>query len=298
MGDPLVWIVVSSALVGVGVALVARGLVPTAPRLGDALGILEGRDAEPAVPIHLDGMGWDARLGRFAYTRLHLPVGARTLRRLELRGRSPADFLAEKVILGLAGLALPQVFSAVSWLLGQPVGPLPAAVSLAGGLLGYFWPDWTVRRHEQDTLDAAGHDLVTLFDLVTLERLANQSATASLHAAAQMSDALVFRRVRTALDRARLEQRAPWRDVHALADELGLDELHDLADVLQLDEQGAALAETLRARAVELRDAQLLRERMRAERDSEAMTVWMVVPSFVLGILLVAPPLLRLVLAG
>ncbi len=292
MDDLLVWVVLCSAVVGLGVAVASGVLVSSAPRLGDAIGVLDGHDTG-AREIVL-GEGWDARLGRFAYTRLHLPVGPTTLRRLELQGRTPADFLAEKVLLALAGLALPQLFTLVTWLFGRPSGATPLLVSLAGGVVGYLWPDWALRRHVGTTLDAAAHDLVTLFDLVTLERLANQSATASLQSAVRLSDALVFRRVRTVVDRARLEQRAPWRDLHALADELGLPELHDLADVLQLEEQGAALADTLRARAVELRDAHLLRERLRAERESESMTVWMVIPSFVLGALLVAPPLLRL----
>ncbi|HEX2857912.1 MAG TPA: hypothetical protein VHO26_10635 [Propionibacteriaceae bacterium] len=293
--DLLTWAVLSGMAAVAGLTLVVVGSARRTPRLSDALRAL---DAAPARQVGAPDLGgsdeWDARLGRWAYTHAHLPVSDRTWRRLQLSGRSVGEFLAEKLILAVAGAAAPQLAAAAASLLGVRLAMVPVGASLVLAAAGYLWPTLRLRRGEHETHEQARHAILTLFDLVTLERLANQSAIGALESAAGLSDALVFRRIREAADRARLEQRAPWSDLRALADELSLPEISDLCDVLQLDEQGAALAGSLRARVKELRGADLLREKTRAQRAAESMTVWMVIPSLVLGVLLIAPPLLKL----
>lgn len=294
--DPLVWAIALGALSTTGLVLVGVGAVPRTVRLHDALTQLAGpsRPSDPVLEVSI-GDGWDARLGRWAYSRLHLRVSDGTRRRLELRGRPVSDFLAEKIILMLAGAAIPQLFSSVLWLMGIPMSPLPLVVSLALAAAGYFWPDFTLRQGKSHSREDARQALLTYFDLVTLERLANQSAIASLHVAAELSDAVLFVRLRDTLARARLEQRPPWTDLEHLAVELDLPEIRDLSDVLRLDEQGAALADALRARVQELRDAQLSRERIAAQKTSESMSVWMVIPTLVMALVLLSAPLLKLV---
>ena len=293
--DLLPWAVLCGMAVATGCTLVVLGSAHRTPRLSDALRALDAAPArEEAGPDLGESADWDARLGRWAYTRAHLPVSEGTWRRLHLSGRTVGDFLAEKLILAVAGATAPQVAAAVASLLGVRLAVLPLGASLALGAAGYVWPTLRLRRGERTTHEHARHAMLTLFDLVTLERLANQSAIASLESAAQLSDTLIFRRIRQAADRSRLEQRAPWSDLHALADELAVPEISDLCDVLQLDEQGASLAGGLRARVRELRDADLMREKLRAQRAGESMTIWMVIPSLILGVLLIAPPLLKL----
>ncbi len=101
-------------------------------------------------------------------------------------------------------------------------------------------------------------------------------------------------RIRATLERARLEQQAPWSGLERLSRELDLPGLGELVEVLTLDEQGASLVATLRARATEMRNAHLSQEKLAAHRVSESMTVWMVVPVLVLGLILLTPPLLSL----
>lgn len=297
--DPLVLAIGVGVLLALGAALVIAGTLRRTTRLADAFGALD--PAASTVVTWIDqradadpDTGWDSRLGRFGYTRLRVPVSAATRRRLELRGRTISDFVAEKLIWAIAGLLVPQVYLAVWLLLTGSVTTTPLVASLALMVLGFCWPDIALRRGQKETHEDVRQQLLSFFDLVTLERLANQSAISSLHAAAEMSDNLVFRRVRSALERARLEQRPPWPDLERLATELELPEIGDLADVLQLDEQGAALARALRARVKELRDAQLTREKVTAQAISESMTIWMVIPTFMIGVLLIAPPILRL----
>jgi len=72
--------------------------------------------------------------------------------------------------------------------------------------------------------DAAEAVLVYI-DLVTLARLANQSAPRALVEAAHMSDHPVLARIRMTLERSRLEQQSPWAGLDRLSDELDLPEL-------------------------------------------------------------------------
>lgn len=301
MADPVLVLVVScGAAVALGLVFVVLGLGQRPPRLDDAMARLA--DEPVGAPGGRPGVdelrrGDDdlaGRIGAWAFVRLRLPLSEPTRRTLALRGRSIGDFFAEKLILSTLGLVLPPVLVAALQGLGHLVTPLPLVASVALAALGWFWPDLSLRRQDEAVRADAGEALFTYLDLVTLERLANASASQALLSAASISDAPLFRRLRTSLERARLEQRPPWGELHRLADELHLPELGDVADVMRLDEQGAALADTLRARVRELRDAHLLAEKLAAHEVSERMTVWMTVPAMVFGIAFLAPPVMTL----
>ena len=74
-----------------------------------------------------------------------------------------------------------------------------------------------------------------------------------------------------------------------------LPELKDLADIMQLDEIGAALSGALRARLRELRDAHLSRELTAASAAAESMTIFMTVPAMIFGLIFLVAALLRIV---
>jgi hypothetical protein len=137
--------------------------------------------------------------------------------------------------------------------------------------------------------------LLVFLDLVTLERLANASATQALHNAANLSEVGVFTQIRSALQRAQLEQQSPYAELRRLAEQLDLRELTDIADVMQLDETGAALSGTLRARVRELRDAHLTLEQIEASAAAEGMTLYMTLPAVIFGLIFMVPPLMRIV---
>ena len=99
-----------------------------------------------------------------------------------------------------------------------------------------------------------------------------------------------------AVERATLEQQSPYAELRRLAETLDLPELADVADVMQLDETGAALSGTLRARVRELRDAHLTAEQIRASADAEGMTIYMTLPAMAFGLILLTAALLQIVL--
>lgn len=284
--------IATGCLLAFGAWALSGLLLPARPRLADALELLDGSRPQPVVEP--EGTRID-RLGGWVRARLRRPLPAETVRRLRMAGRTPDRHFAHKALWALAGLVVPALAGpAVAAVLGS--GPeVPAAAGLVLGAAGFFLPDLLLRRADAAVTEDATEALLTYFDLVTLERLANSSGTQALRSAAGVSDATVFVAVRDALERARLEQRAPYPELQRLGAELGLPALVDIADVMALDEAGAALSGALRARVKELRDAHLTEAKIAAAAVSERMAFFMVVPSLVFGLFFLVPPVLRLV---
>lgn len=283
--------VVVGMLVGFGVVAVVAGLRRTHPRLADALAAL---DPEPVtVPaLDLSARSASERIGLWVFLHAPVPLLPGQARVLELQRKPIAEFYADKLVWCLIGAVLPALGGL---LLGSLLpGPVPFVAAVAGAVAGWFVPDVMLRRSASRVRVDAQEALFTFFDLVILERLANRSATQSLEAAARVSANPLFRSVRGALDRARLEQRPPYAELRRLAERVRLPELADIADVLQLDESGAAVSDALRARVRELRDAHLAEERRRAHEVSERMTLFMALPAMIFGLVFLIPPLMRL----
>lgn len=276
-----------------GLVAVVKSRVPVMPRLDDSLDVLDGR----VTAGYEEAVGVPARVGTWAEHRLRIRTSEDLRRRLRLRNLTPSEFVFRKVVAAGCGLLAPLLVAATVFVITGTVLALAAPVALILGVALFFVPDLALRGEADSVASDATESLLTFFDLVTLERLANQSAAHALSNAAAVSDVPVFRWIHGALDRSRLEQRAPYQELRRLGGELGLPSLVDLAEVMRLDDTGASLSGTLRARVKELRDAHLTEAKVAASAVSERMTFFMVVPSLVFGLIFLVPPLLRL-LAG
>lgn len=277
------------ALGAFGVWAILHGaLAPVDPRLGDALDLLDGRLQRPVAQAGAD------RLGSWLLNTVRRPISEQHQRLLRLSGRSIEHHYTLKALGAAAGLLAPLLVAALgSWAFDAGFAVI-ALISPFTALLGFFLPDLLLNAADHDITEDATEALLTYFDLVMLERLANQSGSQSLRAAASVSDITVFTLIRETLERARLEQRAPYADLRQLGRELGLPALNDIADVMSLDESGASLASALQARVSELRDAHLTNAKLAAAEISERMTFFMVVPALVFAGFFLVPPLLRL----
>jgi tight adherence protein C len=287
--NPLLIAVVCGALVAFGCwAVLQSVLAPVDPRLSDALDLLDGNLETPVLAPGAD------RLGSWLRVRIARPVSDDTHRRLRMIGRSLERHYTLKAFWAAVGLIVPLFAMAIGvWLLGAGFAAI-ALTCLPAAALGFFAPDALLSAGEQDTSEDATEALLTYFDLVTLERLANQSGPQALRAAAAVSDITVFSAIREALERARLQQRAPYPELKQLSLELGLPALGDIADVMSLDDAGASLASALQARVRELRDAHLTNAKVAASAVSERMTFFMVIPALVFAAFFLVPPMLRL----
>ncbi len=292
-------VLLAGILLAAGAVCLVVAAVPGVPRLDAAL---ERAGAQTPVPITVRDLGPvsspSERLGALLYRISPLPLSERQRHALRLKDKPIAEFYADKAVMMIIGAVLPGL-AAFGWSLATgSTASWPALFGLAGLVIGFFVPDLLLRRDAEGARSGAVEALLVYVDLVTLERLANASATQALHSAAQLSDSPLFGQIRTALERARLEQQPPYDELRRVADQLQLPELADLADVMQLDETGAALSGTLRARVRELRDAHLTSEQIKASAAAEGMTIYMTLPALIFCMIFLAAAMLKIFFPG
>jgi len=291
----LTLVLLAGILISGGLSCFVLAAVRTTPRLSEALARIAIDPQAVERQIDLGPLeSRSDRLGAWLYRMTPIPLTARQRKGLRLRGKSIAEFYADKAVMALIGAVLPSLLFLALWATGERPGLLPALFSLVGAAGGFFLPDLLLVRSTRAARSDAVESLLVLIDLVTLERLANASSSQALSHAANLSDVTLFQQIRLALERAQLEQQSPYAQLRRLADQLELPELRDLADIMQLDENGAALSGALRARLQELRDAHLTREQMAASAAAEGMTIYMTLPALIFGLIFLGAALLRI----
>jgi hypothetical protein len=104
----------------------------------------------------------------------------------------------------------------------------------------------------------------------------------------------LFLQIRTALERARLEQQPPYDELRRIADQLHLPELADVADVMQLDETGrgplrhpARPGPRAAGRPPDQRADQ-------GERAAEGMTIYMTLPALIFSLIFLVAAMLKI----
>lgn len=290
-------VLLAGMLLAGGVVALVVAFQPAAPELRAALQRMS--TLEPAAVSEqltlLPGSRSD-RLGAYVYRHSFIALGAKQRLALKLQNKRVAEFYGDKAVMAMVGAVVPATMAFCFGYLTGSLTVLPALVGLLGAVAGFFIPDLILVRRGTRAHTGAEEALLVFIDLVTLERLANASATQALQNAARLSDAPLFTHIRAALDRAQLEQQSPYAELRRLAEQLNLPELVDVADVMQLDETGAALSGTLRARVKELRDAHLTAEQIAASAAAEGMTLYMSLPALIFGLMFITPALLTIVL--
>lgn len=288
--------VASGIVAGLGLLLVVRELLPSQPDLGAALSRLSGTAPVGTAGGPVQPAGVQSRLGavlerRLAHSRFtRVPVAELAL----LRTTSQSWF-AQKALYALVGLAFPPLFAIVITLIGvRPPVTIPAAagVLLAAGM--WFVPDLDVRVKAAAARAEFARAVTAYIDLTALERAGGSGASQALERAATVGDSWVFERLREDLQRARWAGTPPWQALSALAVEIGVPELDDVADIMRLSgEQGASVYENLRARSRGMRTAALSREEAQANADSERMVIPVAFLGLIFLALLAYPALVR-----
>ena len=302
MSTGLTAAVLLGATSGLGATLIIGALLPTDPQLAAALARLAPTQTsadtieEPAGDQPRTGR-LEHRVGRWAQRHLtSAPLAPIPTRELQLLRIPVARHLGQKVLMALLGVLFPAVFVIITSAAGHslPIAlPAVVAVALAGVL--FIVPDLEVRRRAAAAREEFARATSAYLDLTALERAAGAGATQSLEQAATVGDSWVFVRLREQLIRARLSGTPPWDGLHELAEELGLPELSDLADIMRLSgEEGAAVADTLRARSRGLRAALLTKQQTRANEESERMVIPVAFLGLIFLIILGAPAIVRI----
>ncbi|MGW2748432.1 type II secretion system F family protein [Streptomyces sp. NPDC001450] len=263
-------LVVCGVLVGAGVALLVRELVPSAPKLGPTLRRLDPPATRPGDRARRANPS-TAWAGRWAE---RMP-GTLPRTDLDLLGQTPEQFLVNKVALALLGLLAPVVL-VVGWtLMGLSVSLLiPAGVGVLLAALLWFVPDWGVASEAEKARTEFAYAAAAWMDLVATRMASNVAADQALEDAARIGRGWAFLRIQEALLRARTEKSSPWQALDDLGTQLNLTVLNDVADIMRLSsDDGASVYDTLRNRAKALTNELLTAEAARANADSEKLHV-------------------------
>ena len=282
------WLMTAGLLTGLGCWLAVRELVPAVPNLRAAMRRLDsGGGAGQAA-------GWSARLSStFGAVPRWLPVPGADLR---LLGQDASGWLARKIGYGVVGLALAPAASALLVLGGRPVPwILPTGGSVALGTVMFCLPDLVTRVNASGRREDFRHALTSYLDLVALERGAGSAPTEALEAAAAVGGGWAFARIRAALDQARKASLPPWDGLSALAVEIGITELGDVAEIAGVaGQEGAGILDTLTARAESMRAQALTAMKARAGARSTTMVLPIALLAGGFLVLLIFPDFYRL----
>lgn len=290
----------AGSLIALGLTLAALQFVPSYPDPQDVL----RRYADTTVPAKSSGPPAASNqtdlLGLWGIA--HLPAG--------WWGKTPYKALAlmqvplhrhygKKLLYGTVGLLLPPLLGYFLTVLGWPIPVLiPAAGSLALAVILFFSPDIDVAAAAKAARLEFNRALGAYIDLVALERLAGSGSRQSMEYAAEIGNSWVFRRLSEELSRSRWSGVPPWDALHTLADELGLPELDDLADIMRLSKEGTQVYNNLRARSSAMRSAMLNDQRAKANATVERMSMPMSMLGIVFMVILITPSLLRVMTGG
>ena len=272
---------VCGAGVGAGLFFIVRGVYPPRPSLAQALAQLR-RVPEPASVLSADGdAGFSARLGRPAADALTRRGGGAWLiptsvrRDLAILGRSPERHLAEKITLALVGLLFAPVVAALLLLGGVHV-PLvvPLWASLLFMVAGFFAPDLGIRAEANRRRRDFRHALSSFLDLVVVALAGGGGVETALADAAGVGSGWAFAYLNGALDQARLARQTPWAALGQLGQELGVDELSELAASVALaGTEGAKVRASLAAKATSLRTHELAEAETADQAATERMSL-------------------------
>ena len=284
-------------LLSLGVVLLLARFIPAEPDLAEALARLTPGRTRATVMGPVTTATGKERIGVWALKALPPALWIRTPHRELALLRIPlARFYGDKIIMAFMGLLIPPLlgffFDQIG--LGLPVA-IPAVASLALAVVMFFLPNYNAVDDARKARLEFTRALGAYIDLVALERHNGSGVRQAMEAAAQVGNSWVFTRLSEELTRSRWSGQPPWDALHALADELGLPELDDFADIMRLSgEEGASVYTNLRARSAAMRTAMLNDEITEANAVGERMTI----PGSLLGVifmaLLVAPSLLRM----
>jgi hypothetical protein len=286
----------AGALIGLGLTLLVGRLLPAEPDLADSLDRVSSTGARSSAQVAGARTGKE-RLGLWGLRVLPPGLWVRTpTRELALLRISTAQFYGDKLTFAGLGLVIPPgltlLFNSLG--LGLPL-QIPSVASLGLAAVMFFIPNYNALDDARKARLEFSRALGAYIDLVALERNNGIGVRQAMEAAAEVGDSWVFTRLSEELTRSRWSGLPPWDALHTLAEELGLPELDDFADIMRLSgEEGASVYATLRARSAAMRTAMLNDEIAQANAVGERMTI----PGSLLGVifmaLLVAPSLLRM----
>ena len=251
--------VLAGLCVGAGAGLVLMELIPARPDLGAAL----ERFAPPPPPTRRappapGTLGLRDRIGaRLAAQASGVPGLLPARADMAVLRRSAERFVFNKVAGVLAGVLFTPYLTVMLTLLGYslPVA-LPLLVCPMLGAMFWYAADADVKTKASRARHEVDWALTSYLDLVALRRAGESGIVDALEEASALSPGWVFVRLREALELARIERIPPWDGLRILAEEIGVANLADIADIVSWSGQdGASVYSALRSKTHGIRTA-------------------------------------------
>jgi len=285
----LLAVIATGAGVGFGLFLIGRALFPPPVALHIALADLRRPRRAITDLGHLSQRRVTERAGMVVVRILEatglVDVGALG-RRLRTLDKTIEAHAYEKLVAGAAGFGIPVVFTVVAAAGGVNISAgWTVALAVVFGLAGFMYPDLGLTERIERRRRDFRHCLSAYLDLVTIILAGGGGLETALHTAADLGDGWAFTEIRSGLRRARLTNRTPWDVFDELGEELGVDELRELAAAAHLaGDQGARIRASLAAKADSMRSSQTAAIEAQAESATEKMLLPVV--TLVVGMIL------------
>ncbi len=273
------------ALVGGGAYLLVRLLMRPAPTVRTTIARIDaGRSGYRSVTASAAGehqLGGLDRLKDTLGRRLEAEAASRGWRFGRLRkdlgvmNRPFATMLATKTLFAVGALILVPMWWLIAAMGGIHLpGAAPFVVSVAAAVLAFFLPDLALRQEAEARRRDFRHVVGSFLDLVAMNLAGGRGLPEALMTASTIGDHWAMARIRQTLANARLIGITPWDAMAQLGDDIGVDELRDLASALALaGDEGAKIRSSLLARAASLRAKELADVEGKAGERSQAMLV-------------------------
>ena len=287
-----------------GLWLVVSTVWPGPRPLSAALSHLHsiGRTRSEFVSAEGYGESMGLTMGRWLVHRVRSGslANEQTASDLELLGR-PLEVYAGSMALTTIGGA---VIGPTLWAMSAAAGtPLPVIVPLwlmvVGGLIGWFLPRALLRGEAAEARTDFRHALGAYLDVLVLLLAAQEGPESAMDLAAQAGQGPAFAELRRATSQARLSGDAVWDALDDLGRRLRISELREIAAAGSLaGESGAAVRQSLTAKARGLRQAALAEAETAARKQSQAMFLPLVLMGMGFVIFLIFPMLTNLTFGG
>lgn len=242
---------------------------------------------------------WSWRIHRDRAINLALHRCRVDPRNLAVCERDARSLAAERLLVAVAGVALPVVVYIVTTMAGTPVPVGPCLLgSVGGGVIGFLLPVWQLRDRARLARRDFRTSLSAYLDLVSILLAGGAGIETALVAAARVGDGPSFASVARCLDVARATRRSPWDVLAEHGERIGVEELPQLASTIRLGgEQGARMTASLVAKAESMRAKQMADVEARANSATERMGLPMVM-LFLGFLVLLGYPAMHMIGAG
>lgn len=258
--------VAASAIAGLGVVLILRGVIGSTVPLDQLVAELHrsrisapAADRRAAVIGRMSGRDTPSRRSDLAITE-----------------RSPERYVQDRLTWAML-LAAPFVLLLLlaatgSWVVAGPgvliVGVLVAAVA------GWAYARADLRTDADKARREFRHSLSAYLELVTILMAGGAGVETAMFDAADAGQGRSLRHIRSALSAAQARREPPWSQLAELGSRLGVSELEELHASMTLAGGGAQVRDSLAAKARGIR----LRDIAQTETEAQARSETMVLP--------------------